>query len=364
MKVGILIHKCSGGGAERVASEISLLLVEQGVEVYFLTFFKEDKEYPHAGVRLSFEQEKTGSLLVLFMRLRWVRRLKREQKLDAVISFLPEANLINLLTGGDTILSFRNNPESLSTAYKMLFGLTLHGAKRIVAISKGVEDCLIRMYPAVRGKTTTIYNPIAPFSAYERPIRSVKRIIHVGRLSNQKAQQHLLEAFRILAPTRPELMLRMIGNGVRKEEFERWIQENDLADRVEMIPFTWEIEREYEEADLLVLCSVYEGFGNVITEALTKGLPVISTDCPFGPREILAPTTLVNEVAKQVEIHEFGILTPWDDGEETAKCLAKAIARVIDDDELRIRLQEWGPKRAKDFSREKVGQAWRRILNM
>ncbi len=364
MRVGILIHKCSGGGAERVAGEVSRLLDEQGLEVVFFTFFQRKEEYPFGGERVSFPEERTGSLLTLWNRIRWVRRMKREKKIDVMISFLPQANLINLITGGRTIVSFRNNPEELSSGYQAIFGLTLHWADRVVAVSKGVEASLVKYYPAVRGKTTTIYNPLGDFAIQERNLRPVRRILSIGRLESQKAHHRLIEAFGQIAPYRPELTLRIFGEGSLSRQLEIQAEATGFGDRIELLPFTYEIENEYNQADLFVLASDYEGFGNVLLESLAKGLPVISTDCPYGPREILAPETAVTDRANQMEIHEFGILTPLGVAEEeTIAQLATAICRLCDDEELRGRLNRQGPKRAKDFSREEIGQVWRRLLN-
>lgn len=364
MKIGILVHKCSGGGAERVAGEVSRLLDEQGVEVVFFTFFQEKVEYPFGGERVSFPEERRGSLLTLWNRTRWVRKMKREKKIDVMISFLPQANLINLLTGGRTVLSIRNNPSKLSSGYQALFGLTLHWADRVVAVSKGVEENLLKAYPAIRGKTTTIYNPLGNFTIQERNLRPVKRILSAGRLESQKAQYRLIEAFSRLAETRPELTLRILGEGSLHKTLTAQAEATDYGDRIEILPYTAEIEREYEEADLFVLASDYEGFGNVLLESLAKGLPVISVDCPYGPRELLAPGTAMSEQAKKMEIHAFGILTPLCEEEEgTIAVLAEAIVRVCDDEDLRGRLNRQGPKRAKDFSREEIGQTWRRVLN-
>lgn len=365
MRVGVLIYKCKGGGAERVAGEVSRLLDEQGMEVYFCTFFQSREEYPHAGRRLSFPQEKSGSIVTVFRRIQWVRQIKKKHQLDVMISFLPQANLINILTGGHTVVSFRNNPEvELSSLYQAIFGLVLPYASRIVAVSKGVEESLKRRYPAIHGKTTTIYNPLGDFTVEARSLRPVRQILSVGRLEAQKGQKRLIAAFAKAAETRPELTLRIFGEGRLEPALKAQAQATGFADRIEILPFTHEIEREYKEADLFVLASDYEGFGNVILEALAKGLPVIATDCRFGPREILAPGTPVTDQVKKMEIHEFGILTPLcTKEEESIAQLTDAICRLCDDDELRARLNRQGTKRAQDFHREEIGQVWRRLIN-
>ena len=365
MRVGILVHKCSGGGAERIAGEVSRLLDQQGMEVYFCTFFQKQDEYPYGGTRLNFPKEKAGSVQTLFKRIQWVRQIKKDHQLDVMISFLPQANLINIITGGKSVVSFRNNPQAeLSSLYQAAFGLLLPHATRIVAISKGVEANLKQRYPAIHGKTTTIYNPLCSFEAEEKLRQPLKRILTVGRLQAQKGHSRLIEAFAQVAENRPDLTLRIRGEGKLKEALQAQAEQSGFTDRIEILPFTHEIEEEYRQADLFVLASDYEGFGNVILEALAKGVPVIATDCPYGPREILAPGTEITEKASKMEIHEFGVLTPLCQKEaDTITQMAQAIGRLCDDDDMRFRLNRVGPDRAKDFSREEIGLIWRRLLS-
>lgn len=364
MRVGILIHKCSGGGAERVAGEISRLLDDQGMEVFFCTFFKEAEEYPYAGDRISFWEEKHGSAITFLKRIQWIRKVKREKKLDVMISLLPQANLINLLTGGRAIVSFRNDPASLSSIYRAAFRLTLRRAEKAVAVSKGVEEELKREYPAICGKTTTIYSPARFAPVDKRNPRRIKRILAVGRLEEQKAHSRMIEAFAAIAKTRPELSLRIIGEGSQRNMLLEQVKALGLEARVEILPFTPAIRQEYLEADLLVLASRHEGLSNVLLEALAMGLPVVATDCPYGSREILAPATPVTERARRVEIHEFGVLSPLlAPEEETIEHLSRAMRRVLEDEELQSRLTKSGPKRLADFSGEEIGRVWRRLIN-
>ena len=364
MRIGILIHKCSGGGAERIAGEVSRMLAEQEEDLVFCTFFKEAEEYPYAGERLSCPNEKRRSIFTFLRRIQWVHHIKKEKKLDQMISFLPQANVINLLTGGSRIVSFRNNPTFLPRSYRVLFRWLLPHADHVVAISKGVEEALKEAYPAIAGKSTTIYNPIKNFPIEERAARPAKRILTIGRLTKQKAHGRTIEAFSKLAKTRPQLRLTIVGSGPLASELTAQAMATGFSDRIKFLPFTHEIEEEYKKADLFVLSSRYEGFGNVILEAMAKGLPVIATDCDYGPREIIAPGTPIDKKAQQLEIHEFGILTPLAKEEsETSKNLAAAICRLVDDDELRARLNQAGLKRTHDFTGKEIGQRWRRLLN-
>lgn len=364
MRVGILVHKCSGGGAERVAGELSRLLDEAGCQVFFCTFFREEDEYSFAGERIHFSEEKRGSLFTVLARLKWVGQTKRDRGLDVMISFLPQANVINLLTGARTIVSFRNDPASLPSVYKILFGLILHRAEKIVAVSRGVEEAVKREYPAVHGKTTTIYSPARFKSIEKRPIRQMRMILSVGRLEEQKAHHRTIAAFAALAKSRPGLILRIFGEGSLKSQLQAQAEATGFGDRIEILPFKKEIQQDYLQADLLVLASNHEGLSNVLVEALAMGLPIVATDCPYGSRELVAPATPIAERATQIEEHEFGVLSPLLANEDqTIEALTKAIKKVLDDQELQAKLTVQGPKRAADFSGEEIAKIWRRLIN-
>lgn len=171
-------------------------------------------------------------------------------------------------------------------------------ADAVVAVSRGVHDDFAPMFGAsVRKKFSVIYNPVlrddwpslaqAPVDdpwfrdGAERPI-----ILSVARLSSEKNFPMLIRAFSRLRATE-EVRLAIIGEGPDRPVLQALIDKLGLGDRVRLLgqrdnPFSY-----MRRARIFVLTSHFEGFGNVLVEAMACGLPVISTDCPVGPREIL-----------------------------------------------------------------------------
>ena len=153
-------------------------------------------------------------------------------------------------------------------------------------------------------------------------------ILSVGTLKPVKRHDLLLEAFARL-PASLGVRLCLLGDGAQRAMLEQKAQALGIADRVFMPGFVADPGPWYAHADLFVLCSDYEGFGNVIVEALEYGVPVVSTDCPVGPKEILADG-------------RFGNLVPPGDVEALAHAMTRALEEDVDRDALRKRAQDFG----------------------
>ena len=161
-------------------------------------------------------------------------------------------------------------------------------------------------------------------------------LISVGRLESQKNHQLLLESFKIVSQNNDSINLMILGEGSLKEELITQIESLNLKDRVILKGFVENPSELYQNAEAFVLSSNFEGFGNVIVEAMAHGLPVISTDCPGGPNFIL-------------DKDEYGVLC----NPNNAQALANGINEVLYNSENYP--SEAIVKRAKDFSVEKIG---------
>ncbi len=211
-------------------------------------------------------------------------------------------------------------------------------ADAIIAVSDAVADDLAALGVAPRDRVTTIYNPIvtpgldalinAPLAHPWFADTSVPVVLAVGRLHWQKDFSTLLRAFARVAATR-EARLVILGEGAERQRLQAQIQALGIADRVLLPgfvanPFPW-----MARAATLVLTSLLEGFGRVLPEAMACGCPVVSVDCPGGPREILADG-------------HYGPLVPVGDD----RALADALTASLDQPPDRAGLR----RRAADFS--------------
>lgn len=218
-----------------------------------------------------------------------------------------------------------------------------------VGVSDGVARDMSRLSGLTRDRFRVIHNPVPPPLPSSRSaqaqaealwgLRIGPRILGVGRLKRQKNYALLLHAFARLG--QPDARLMLLGNGEIEDELRMLAAALGVAGQVVLAGFQANPSPFYRTADLFVLSSDYEGFGNVIVEALACGTPVVSTDCPSGPAEILADGT-------------FGTLVPVGDAEALARAVEEALVRPHDPDTLRAR--------ARDFAPEKAAKAYLDVL--
>jgi glycosyltransferase involved in cell wall biosynthesis len=170
-------------------------------------------------------------------------------------------------------------------------------------------------------------------------------IIAVGRLTEQKRFDRLLNAFALLKKEIKNVRLIVLGKGELFEKLNNLANELNIKDYVEFAGFQKNPWAWVSKAKIFVLSSDYEGFGNVIVEAMACGTPVISTNCLSGPNEIITHG-------------KNGLLVPPAD----EKALAEAMRSLLENNKLRIMLAEEGKRRARDFRLEKILPQYERLF--
>ena len=349
MKIALFVPSFSGGGAERVAVYIANHLSERGHTVQLVAAnatgpFKED-------VLMGVQQIDFKSAHI-FRTLPKLVRYLREEKPDLISAFQTHANVVAVLakvfSGGHTKLVVRegNTPSLKLKKSNLLRNRILYKiipwlyplADGIVAISEGVKKDLRNLLPT---KTIdVIYNPAVradiaalasekvehPFFQADAP----KLILSIGRLTAQKDHLTLLKAF---AKVRQKLgvNLMILGVGGERQKLESFVEEHSLMDVVSLPGFVNNPYAYLAKSSVFVLSSRWEGFGIVLAEALACGAPVVSTDCPSGPAEIL-------------ENGRYGVLVPVGDVDAMAGAICEILKSPLP--------PEMGITRAQDFSVE------------
>jgi glycosyltransferase involved in cell wall biosynthesis len=235
--------------------------------------------------------------------------------------------------------------DDIGPLRRLLIRIAYRGADRVIALSEGVRHELIDDLGLSERAAVTIHNPIdydtmlAEVLEARRiaPPREKSRrwIIGVGRLVRQKGFDRLIRA---AAQSRfRDFDLVLIGEGPDRAMLQALADQLGIGGRLIMPGFVARPLAWLAHADLFVLPSRWEGFGHVIAEAMTAGLPVIAFDCPHGPRDI-------------IEDGVTGILVPNDD----EKALTIAIDRILSDKTLSDRLADAGCKSAARFANERI----------
>lgn len=229
--------------------------------------------------------------------------------------------------------------------YRFLLPLvarTYPWAEAIVAVSTGVADDLSARTAIPRKRILTIYNPIVTPDLEEKSKAACAHpwfapgsppvLLAVGRFTAQKDFPTLLRAFARVQRARPARLL-ILGEGEQRSKLEGLVRELGVAADVALPGFVLNPFQYMARAAVLVLSSLYEGLPTVVIEALACGCPVVSTDCPSGPAEIL-------------ERGSYGALVPVGDVEAMAKAIHAALDGAHDAKRLKTRAAEFSLERA------------------
>ncbi len=276
-----------------------------------------------------------------------VRRAAKRFRPDVMIAFLDWSNILAIIaTRGlriPVIISERSIPQlaPLSAEWRFLRPITYPLASAIVAVSNAV----LRGLPATKNQFRyVIPGPIAPPIVQKRSSGKPRsRIVAAGRLVPVKGFDLLLEALRLIRHL--DWQLTIWGDGPDRKTLEQLAANLEFGDRVSFPGFTLMLYDELMESDIFVLSSRFEGYPRALAEAMMCGLAVIGFDCPGAPSEMIE-----NEVN--------GLLVE----SENIQSLSAAIARVINDEELRMRLASRAPEIAKICSTAVTIDKWDEVI--
>lgn len=356
-------------------------------ETFIITYLDKENKYPHKGTVLNLNSKESnnfiGKVLNTLIRVYKIRKIKKKYKISKTISFLDNPNIINILSrcNDKIVISIRNQKSKEIEAgkrklQKAIISKLYNKADEIVAISEGVKEDLLINFDLNKNKMRVIYNPIdLKYIDTQKSLDIEENIINIfndktiitsGRLTYQKGQWHLIKAFSKVNKIIPESNLVIMGEGELENELLELIRKLKLENNVHLLGFKSNPFKYINKAKVFVLTSMFEGFGNVITEAMASDTVVISTDCKSGPKEILNPSDINKEV-NDIYIADYGVLVPVCSGEKNYENLelskeeeivAEAIIKVISDERLQAELKNKMHTRVKEFDVNTIVKEW------
>ena len=361
----LLLHAYGLGGtvrtsfnlAEGLAGEVELLSMMRRRDVPFFPF------PPDAAVTVIDDQRSRGlldrlpSLLVHpedyaypYASLRTdlgLLRAIRGIHGGILITTRPAFNLLaarlaapGVITVGQEHMNFHSHRPRLAHDLERRYG----GLNALTVLTEADE----RDYAAALANTPVriarIPNAVPRMSGGIAPL-DAKVVVAAGRLESQKGFDLLIRAWERVAAAHPDWQLRIYGSGPRRDDLRRMILERGLYDRVLLMGRTRRLGEAMAGASLFVLSSRFEGFGMVIVEAMSKGLPVVSFDCPRGPGEIIRPG-------------RDGILVPNGDVEG----LADGMLELIEEEPKRRSYGAAAVENARSYAVDSIAERWEELL--
>lgn len=347
MHVAVVLPDLRVGGVERMRVEMARELAKRGVRVNLCVLRKggelSGEVPPSVRIRMLDVQRGREAPLPL-------ARFLREEKPDVVVADMWPLTTIVVTVARATRASSRvvlvdHNTLSKTPLYaKPMTRVAMRTSIRAtypladarIVVSNGVGDDLARISGLPRAAFTTLYNAVQvetqatsgadPWGDAPRP-----RVLAVGRMKEQKDHATFLRA----AARSGAASVAIVGDGELRHPLEALANELGLGAKLRLPGFVTDVQGWYANADVFVLSSRYEGFGNVLVEAMARGIPVVSTDCPSGPAEILSNG-------------RFGELVPVGDEVAMANAIDRVVGRSVDRDLLMGRAAEFGVARVTD----------------
>ncbi len=360
MRITLVISSLSNGGSERSMSTLASYWAEKGWPVTLLTlddgtqppFFT-----PHPAIEwrpLGIDGIYGGGVRALgrnSRRLRVLHRAIRESRPQVVLSFVDRTNVVTLLAGCGlqvpVIISDRVSP-----VHWPIGGIGWRSLRRVLypraACLVLQTSAALRYYPpSIRRLACVIPNPAIPRGTTTPDPAQPRKplVIAMGRLTGQKGFDLLLKAFARVAPGHPTWSLEIWGDGPARRSLEALRDALGLQGRATLPGITHEPAERMAAASLFVLSSRFEGFPNVLCEALACGLPAVSFACPDGPSEIIRHGV-------------DGLLVPPED----LAGLTAALDRLMTSDDERQRLAMRAPEVIERFGQERVMRIWETVI--
>lgn len=362
----IFIASLSSGGAERVTANLANYWAEKGWWVTVVTLSDGTSDFYELSpsvqrIRLGLLQESANTVLGLINNLRRVlvlRRVLRKTRPQVALAMMDQANIVLSLAAWGlpnmvALGSEHSHPPKLPLS-RFWAGLRRYCYGHLAAVTALTSESRDWLLQHTKVKKVPVIPNAAPWPLpTQAPLLmpqavmppGQKMLLAVGRLCEEKGFDLLIDAFGQIAAQYADWHLAILGEGPLRTALLAQIRQAGLEDRITLAGRAGNMGDWYQTADLYVMSSRFEGFGNTLAEALAYGVPAVSFDCDTGPRDI---------IRHQVD----GFLVP--NGDVAALC--EALSRLMGDEALRRQFGIRATEARERFSMERIAGMWEELF--
>lgn len=352
MRIMIVLNRIARGGGENVAVQLANQFSRMGHTIFFVS----NKE--RNNISDFYPIDENVQILPCFrhffpFKIFSLRRAIKKENPDIIIGVMPDSTFYTYLAAlgshkkiiSSDHSSFEKNPYSQRHLFPYLLKFYFNAVYDCVTVlTKTDHDIVVKRFK----KTVVMPNPLSIAPATTINTKKKKRILAAGRLNiwHCKGFDILIKAWARIQEKHPDWTVEIAGEGDKGRLYlENLIAENHLENRVILSGFHLNIKDFFDDSEIFVLSSRYEGFGMVLIEAMSQGAACIACDYKGRQREI-------------IQNDSQGLCVE----SENEEALAKALSRMIEDEEYRKQVQENGWKRSLDFTPDKIGNNWTRLF--
>ena len=367
MRLLFLIYSLGSGGAERVTCHLANYWASQGHDVSIATLVGDEEPVYPIDPRVHLKSldiaGPTRGIFVkvakLFRRMRTIRRYLKQTKSDVVIGMMTETAVMLAIAAiglKSRTMGAERSYAPLNPTPKMWSLLRKHCYRYldvVIAQTAAMADW-ISAHTSAR-QIETIANPIAELANLPPFINPAdilsdrwnrKVIMNAGSLVPLKQHQMLIEIFTEIASEHPKWDLVILGRGPLHEQLKAYTRSIGMADRVQLPGRAGNMADWYDAADIFALTSSFEGFPNVLLEAMSSGTACIAFDCLAGPSDLISD-----------EVN--GLLIDLND----RRAMSAALKTLMNDTALRKTFAEAAKKTAENYEIEIIAAKWEKLFN-
>lgn len=358
----IITPTFAGGGAENIAISLANYYASINYTVYVICELVEGPFFSQLDSRVIVKETKSRSIIRNILSL---KKLLAEEQPEICISTVRRSNVI---AGFASYFTYKKHKfislevNTLDTFFKRSFysrllwkammKISYRKFQKIVACSEVVKTQVMKLLWLNNNQITVIGNPVLPqdylslseedAEFWPNEFKNTHDVfISLGRLEEQKNYEFMIRGFAELAKTKPNSRLLILGNGSQERMLNQTVSDLGLTEKIKLLPFQENPYPYLKRADIFLMSSRWEGFGNVFIMASALGLPIISSNAPGGPKEI------IND-------QRIGKLYPVDDTDALLECCEN----LLSDDYNKKELTKFRQTRAENFSIEKIAKKY------